>query len=74
MWDLNRNRISGMALALCVVCIAIGFGLMAALGSRVVFYIGLAAGVYLLFSIKVADQWEKVAVLRVGRYIGLRGP
>jgi regulator of protease activity HflC (stomatin/prohibitin superfamily) len=33
-----------------------------------------AAGVYLLFAIKVANQWEKVAVLRLGRYIGLRGP
>ena len=31
-------------------------------------------GAYLLFAIKVADQWEKVAVLRFGRYIGLRGP
>jgi hypothetical protein len=30
-------------------------------------------GVYLLFSIKVADQWEKVAVL-ARAYIGLRGP
>ena len=30
--------------------------------------------VYLLFSIRVADQWERVAVLRLGRYIGLRGP
>ena len=29
---------------------------------------------YLLLAIKVADQWEKVAVLRLGRYIGLRGP
>jgi regulator of protease activity HflC (stomatin/prohibitin superfamily) len=28
----------------------------------------------LLFAIKVADQWEKVVVLRFGRYIGLRGP
>jgi regulator of protease activity HflC (stomatin/prohibitin superfamily) len=28
----------------------------------------------LLFAIKVADQWEKVAVLRFGRYVGLRGP
>jgi len=74
MWDLNRNRISGMALALCAICIVVGFGLMAALGSRVIFYIALAAGIYLLFAIKVADQWEKVAVLRVGRYIGLRGP
>lgn len=32
------------------------------------------AGLYLLFAIKVASQWEKAAVLRLGRYIGLRGP
>jgi regulator of protease activity HflC (stomatin/prohibitin superfamily) len=31
-------------------------------------------GVYLLFAIRVAAQWEKVAVLRLGRYRGLRGP
>jgi regulator of protease activity HflC (stomatin/prohibitin superfamily) len=34
----------------------------------------LILGAYSLFAIKVADQWEKVAVLRLGRYIGLRGP
>jgi len=31
-------------------------------------------GLYLLFAIKVVRQWEKVAVLRLGRYVGLRGP
>ncbi len=31
-------------------------------------------GLYLLFAIKVADQWEKAVVLRFGRFIGLRGP
>ena len=31
-------------------------------------------GVYLLFSVQVADQWEKAVVLRMGRYAGLRGP
>jgi len=31
-------------------------------------------GVYFLFSIQVAKQWEKAAVLRLGRYRGLRGP
>jgi regulator of protease activity HflC (stomatin/prohibitin superfamily) len=31
-------------------------------------------GLYLMFAIKVADQWQRVAVLRLGRYIGLRGP
>ncbi len=32
------------------------------------------SGLYLLFAIKVAQQWEKCAVLRLGKYIGLRGP
>jgi regulator of protease activity HflC (stomatin/prohibitin superfamily) len=32
------------------------------------------AGLYFLFAIVVVDQWEKVAVLRFGRYRGLRGP
>jgi regulator of protease activity HflC (stomatin/prohibitin superfamily) len=36
--------------------------------------IGALAGLYLLLAIKVADQWEKVAVLRLGKYVGLRGP
>ena len=35
---------------------------------------GAVLGVYLMFAIKVVRQWEKVAVLRLGRYVGLRGP
>jgi len=35
---------------------------------------GAIVGVYFLFSIQVAKQWEKAAVLRLGRYRGLRGP
>jgi regulator of protease activity HflC (stomatin/prohibitin superfamily) len=31
-------------------------------------------GLYLMFAVKVADQWEKAAVLRLGRYRGMRGP
>jgi regulator of protease activity HflC (stomatin/prohibitin superfamily) len=31
-------------------------------------------GLYLLLAIKVADQWQKAVVLRLGRYAGLRGP
>jgi len=30
-------------------------------------------GLYLLFAIKVARQWEKAVVLRMGRFVGLRG-
>ena len=31
-------------------------------------------GVYILFALKVASQWEKVVVLRLGKFHGLRGP
>jgi hypothetical protein len=31
-------------------------------------------GVYLLFALKVASQWEKVIVLRLGKFNGLKGP
>jgi regulator of protease activity HflC (stomatin/prohibitin superfamily) len=75
MWrDRNKSQVSGVAVALFAVSAATGFGLTVVFGNRVPFFAGLLIGVYLLFSIKVADQWEKVAVLRLGRYIGLRGP
>ena len=31
-------------------------------------------GVYILFALKVANQWEKAVVLRLGKFYGLRGP
>ncbi|HMZ06433.1 MAG TPA: slipin family protein [Anaerolineales bacterium] len=31
-------------------------------------------GTYLLFAIKVASQWEKAVVLRLGKFHGLKGP
>ncbi len=36
--------------------------------------LGLLVMVYAMFSIKVAQQWERAAVLRLGRYQSLRGP
>ena len=75
MWRvLSLNHVSGVAAALFAVAVAAGFGIATATGRQAPLVAGLAIGVYLLFSIKIADQWEKVAVLRLGRYIGLRGP
>lgn len=31
-------------------------------------------GTYFMFAIKVASQWQKVVVLRLGKFIGLKGP
>src|SRR4029077_1141892 len=75
MWqDRKQNHVSGVAMALFAIAVAIGLGLTALIGRREPSVGGLLMGLYLLFSLKVADQWEKVAVLRLGRYRGLRGP
>jgi regulator of protease activity HflC (stomatin/prohibitin superfamily) len=34
----------------------------------------LSIGLYLLFALKVANQWEKAIILRFGKFRGLRGP
>ena len=31
-------------------------------------------GLYILLAFKIADQWDKAIVLRLGRFVGLKGP
>lgn len=38
------------------------------------FLLFLLIGLFFLYAIQVARQWEKAVVLRFGRFIGLRGP
>src|SRR6516164_5085455 len=70
----SDSQISGAAVALFLVFLAAGLALAAVFGNRLPTFAGLLVGLYFLLAIKVADQWERVAVLRLGRYIGLRGP
>jgi regulator of protease activity HflC (stomatin/prohibitin superfamily) len=70
----SDTQISGAAVAVFLVFLAAGLALAAGFGNRLPILAGVLAGLYFLLAIKVADQWEKVAVLRLGRYIGLRGP
>ena len=71
---LPVQPVSGVG-ALCGVAVIIaGLILTAVTSSPVPAIAGIVIGMYLLFSLKVADQWQKVAVLRLGRYRGLRGP
>jgi regulator of protease activity HflC (stomatin/prohibitin superfamily) len=69
-----ETRISRIGLALLTISLAAGAGAAVALNSPIPAIFGFLAGLYFLFAIRVADQWEKVAVLRFGRYMGLRGP
>jgi hypothetical protein len=74
MWYQNQMRLSSMGVSLFVISLAAAGAVFVFTGSRPAVAIGPLVGLYFLFSIRVADQWEKVAVLRFGRFIGLRGP
>jgi regulator of protease activity HflC (stomatin/prohibitin superfamily) len=71
--DLNVH-ISGPAIAVCLAAVAGGAAATAALDHPAPLFAGGLIGLYFLFSIKVIQQWEKVALLRLGKYRGMRGP
>jgi regulator of protease activity HflC (stomatin/prohibitin superfamily) len=74
MQKIRMNEVSGIAILLFVISIVIGLAVAQAVHNPAPAIIGALVGVYFLFAIKVVRQWEKVAVLRLGRYVGLRGP
>jgi regulator of protease activity HflC (stomatin/prohibitin superfamily) len=69
--NIQFNRVAVTAF---IICFAIGLWLSALTHRQSPLIIGVLAGLYLLYSIKVISQWEKVALLRLGHYVGLRGP
>lgn len=74
MTKIEIGQISGIGRALFVICLLAGAVVTAATKYPAGIITGGVLGVYLMFAIKVVQQWEKVAVLRLGRYVGLRGP
>ena len=72
--DLPREIVSGEGIfAFAVLVVAGGFA--RAVTHRPFWLVaGVLAGLYMLLAVKVADQWEKAAVLRFGRFRGMRGP
>ncbi len=70
----SAPRFAPIGVILCLISIGVGAAATARLNNPAPVAIGVALGLYLLFAIRVAAQWEKAAVLRLGRYVGLRGP
>jgi regulator of protease activity HflC (stomatin/prohibitin superfamily) len=65
---------SPVGVLILVICLGLG-GLVTALTEGPLGAIlGGLTGMYFLFAIRVASQWEKAVVLRLGKYRGLRGP
>jgi hypothetical protein len=69
-----QSTVSPIGLGLLVAHLAISSGLWRLVGFRWYVVLPLLLGLYFAFSLKVAAQWQKAALLRLGKYRGLRGP
>jgi regulator of protease activity HflC (stomatin/prohibitin superfamily) len=69
-----RRYVSGVSLLAFVVALLAGIGMGAVTKSPVPIFGGILVGVFLLFALKVANQWERAVVLRFGKFQGLKGP
>jgi regulator of protease activity HflC (stomatin/prohibitin superfamily) len=67
-------RINVVAVIVFLVFLAIGGGLTAATANAIPAVVGTVIGLLAASSPKVAKQWERAVVLRLGRFRGLRGP
>lgn len=77
-----NQRVNSVGLSIAFACWIVG-GLLAFLLSSagwgdtmigLVIIAFILLGVYIMFALQIAAQWEKVVVLRFGKYHGLRGP
>lgn len=67
-------RINVVAVIVFLVFLAAGGGLTAAMANPIPAIAGSILGLLAASSPKVAKQWERAVVLRLGRFRGLRGP
>src|SRR5512136_2130282 len=78
----SRRFVNGVSLTVAIFVWVAGVIATIAVGETmrredlipVVLLPAVFVGLYLLFAIKVVDQWEKAVILRFGRFRGLKGP
>ncbi|HZJ22011.1 MAG TPA: slipin family protein [Anaerolineales bacterium] len=77
-YDLHISGVAATLFGIFVVATIIGVALMYdRVGdgwSGLFVSVMMLVGIYILFALKVASQWEKAVVLRFGKFHGLRGP
>ena len=67
-------RVNVVARALLLIPAMVGGVISAAQNTPWAFVAGITVGLFLMQSPKIAKQWERAVVLRLGKYVGLRGP
>jgi regulator of protease activity HflC (stomatin/prohibitin superfamily) len=70
----SNARFNIVAVFVLLLSVAVGFSVSAAQKSPHGIVIGIVVGLILMLSPRIARQWERAVVLRLGKYNGLRGP
>jgi regulator of protease activity HflC (stomatin/prohibitin superfamily) len=70
----GQARTNVIAVFILIVFIVGGITITAATQNPFWLFVGVIAGVLLSQSPKIAKQWERAVVLRLGKYTGLHGP
>ena len=73
-YNADPPRANIVAILILVVSLAIGGLLTDAVGNPIPIVVFAVIGVVLMQAPRVAQQWERAVVLRLGRFVGLRGP
>ncbi|OPY58694.1 MAG: FtsH protease regulator HflK [Pelotomaculum sp. PtaU1.Bin035] len=67
-------RVNSVAVLLFVLIAVIGFIVGSSLNSLLISGIFIIVAALIAFSVKIARQWEKAVILRLGKFKGLAGP
>jgi hypothetical protein len=67
-------RVNVVSALMLFIPAGLGIAATVAMRNPVGAFAGLLLGLLLAQSPRVAKQWEKAVVLRLGKYVGLRGP
>jgi len=70
----NVPRVNVVAIAVLLASLGLGIAGRAITGNPLVLVGFLVLGAVVMPSPRIAKQWERAVVLRLGRFVGLRGP
>src|SRR5215831_4942182 len=71
---VDGPSVNVIAVGILVVCLAMGAAGTVGSGNPVPLIVMAVVGVVLMQSPRIASQWERAVILRLGRFVGLRGP
>src|SRR5437762_14080510 len=67
-------NVNVVAVGLLVACVAAGAAASASSDSSIPLIVMTIVGLTVMQAPRIARQWERAVVLRLGRFVGLRGP